>query len=147
MLLMSIHNKCFLWRKRKIFTWYHLLSRAVCSLFPKAILFDFYKSQKGLPLETKNTQNHENRRLGLIESLHMRHCSLRGCMLEVLILWSCCTCFFRRLISMVLSVTGEWSFAVIKTKKQTTKDCLKQVALQWYLRGKNYHIYLNIQTP
>ena len=24
------------------------------------------KSQKGLPLETKNTQNHENRRLGLI---------------------------------------------------------------------------------
>ena len=28
------------------------------------------KSQKGLPLETKNTQNHENRRLGLIESLH-----------------------------------------------------------------------------
>ena len=27
------------------------------------------KSQKGLPLETKNTQNHENRRLGLIESL------------------------------------------------------------------------------
>ena len=29
------------------------------------------KSQKRLPLETKNTQNHENRRLGLIESLHM----------------------------------------------------------------------------
>ena len=27
----------------------------------------------------KNTQNHENRRLGLIESLHMQHCSLRGC--------------------------------------------------------------------
>ena len=25
------------------------------------------KSQKGLPLETKNPQNHENRRLGLIE--------------------------------------------------------------------------------
>ena len=37
------------------------------------------KSKKGLPLETKNTQNHENRRLGLIESLHMQHCSLRGC--------------------------------------------------------------------
>ena len=37
------------------------------------------KSQKGLPLETKNTQNHENRRLGLIESLHMQHCSMRGC--------------------------------------------------------------------
>ena len=32
-----------------------------------------------LPLETKNTQNLENRRLGLIESLHMQHCSLRGC--------------------------------------------------------------------
>ena len=38
-----------------------------------------YKSQKGLPLETKNTKNHENQRLGLIESLHMQHCSLRGC--------------------------------------------------------------------
>ena len=37
------------------------------------------KSLKGLPLETKNTRNHENRRLGLIESLHMQHCSLRGC--------------------------------------------------------------------
>ena len=35
--------------------------------------------KKGLPLEKKNTQNHENRRLGLIESLHMQHCSLRGC--------------------------------------------------------------------
>ena len=23
--------------------------------------------------------NHENRRLGFIESLHMQHCSLRGC--------------------------------------------------------------------
>ena len=32
-------------------------------------------SQKGLPLETKNTQNHENRRLGLTESLHIQHCS------------------------------------------------------------------------
>ena len=32
------------------------------------------KSQKGLPLETKNTQNHENRRVCLIESLHMQHC-------------------------------------------------------------------------
>ena len=39
-----------------------------------------YKSKKGLPLETKNTQNHENQRLGLIESLHMQHCSLQGCM-------------------------------------------------------------------
>ena len=29
------------------------------------------KVKKKLPLETKNTQNHENRRLGLIESLHM----------------------------------------------------------------------------
>ena len=36
------------------------------------------ESKKGLHLETKNTQNHENRRLGLIESLHMQHCSLRG---------------------------------------------------------------------
>ena len=34
------------------------------------------KSQRGLPLETKNTQNHENRRLGLIESLHIEHYSL-----------------------------------------------------------------------
>ena len=38
----------------------------------------YYKSQKGLPLETKNTQNHENRKRALIESLHMQHCSLRG---------------------------------------------------------------------
>ena len=39
-----------------------------------------YKSKKGLPLEKKeHTKNHENRRLGLIESLHMQHCSLRGC--------------------------------------------------------------------
>ena len=37
------------------------------------------KSHKGLPLETKNTQNHENRRLGWIESLHIQHCSMRGC--------------------------------------------------------------------
>ena len=42
------------------------------------------KSKKGLPLETKNTQDYENRRLGLIESLHMQHCSLRGCK-------SCCS--------------------------------------------------------
>ena len=34
------------------------------------------KSKKELPLETKNTQNHENRRLCLIESLHMQHYSL-----------------------------------------------------------------------
>ena len=37
------------------------------------------KSEKGLPLEPKNIQNHENQRLSLIESLHMQHCSLRGC--------------------------------------------------------------------
>ena len=37
------------------------------------------KSQKGLPLETKITQNNENLRFGLIESLHMQYCSLRGC--------------------------------------------------------------------
>ena len=30
-------------------------------------------------LEIKNTQNHEKRRLGSTESLHMQHCSLRGC--------------------------------------------------------------------
>ena len=35
-------------------------------------LLTYNKSLKGLPLETKNTQNHENRRLGLTESLHMR---------------------------------------------------------------------------
>ena len=34
-------------------------------------------SQKGLPLETRNTYNQENRRLGLIESPYMHHCSLR----------------------------------------------------------------------
>ena len=45
------------------------------------------KSQKGLPLETKNTQNHENRRLGLIESLHMQHYSLRGICCKVLLYW------------------------------------------------------------
>ena len=39
----------------------------------------FIKSQKGLPLEKKNTQNHEYRRLGLIESFQMQHCSMRGC--------------------------------------------------------------------
>ena len=33
------------------------------------------KNQKGLPFETKNKQNHENRRLVLIESLHMQHYS------------------------------------------------------------------------
>ena len=38
----------------------------------------YNKSKKGLPLETKSTQNHENWRLGLVESLHMQHCSLRG---------------------------------------------------------------------
>ena len=38
------------------------------------------KSEKGLPLETKSTQYHESRRLGLIESLHMQHCSMRGCL-------------------------------------------------------------------
>ena len=37
------------------------------------------RSKQGLPLEPKNTQNHESRRFGLIESLHMQHCSLRGC--------------------------------------------------------------------
>ena len=37
----------------------------------------YNKSQKGLPLEIKNTQYHENRRLGSTESLHMQHCSLQ----------------------------------------------------------------------
>ena len=45
----------------------------------KGLHDDLNKSKKGLPLETKNIQNHENRRLGLIESLHMQHCSLQGC--------------------------------------------------------------------
>ena len=44
----------------------------------KSSRLSYDKSQKGLPLETKNTQNHENRRLGLIEFLHMQHCSLRS---------------------------------------------------------------------
>ena len=34
------------------------------------------KSKKKMALETKNT---ENGRLGLIGSLHMQHCSFRGC--------------------------------------------------------------------
>ena len=38
--------------------------------------------QKGLPLETKSIHNHENRRLGLTESLHMQYSSLRGCILQ-----------------------------------------------------------------
>ena len=51
---------------------------------PTKCLFDSKKSskikiKKGLPLETKNTQNHENQRLGLIKSLLMQYCSLRGC--------------------------------------------------------------------
>ena len=36
-------------------------------------------SQNGMPFETNNTRDHEIQRLGLIESLHMQHCSLRGC--------------------------------------------------------------------
>ena len=32
-----------------------------------------------LPLETKNTQKNENRRLGFIKSLHIQWCYLRGC--------------------------------------------------------------------
>ena len=46
---------------------------------PSVEFGDCNKSKKGLPLETKNTQNHENRKLGLTESLHMQHCSLPGC--------------------------------------------------------------------
>ena len=42
------------------------------------------KNKKGLPVETKNTQNHENRGLVLIVSLHMQHCSLRGCIRTLL---------------------------------------------------------------
>ena len=37
------------------------------------------KKKKRLPSETKNRQKHENRRPAVIESLHMQHCSLRGC--------------------------------------------------------------------
>ena len=36
------------------------------------------RNQKGLPLETKSAQNLTNRRLELIESLHIQHCSLRA---------------------------------------------------------------------
>ena len=43
----------------------------VASLAHFILLDLIYKRPKGLPLETKNTQNHENRRHGLIESLHM----------------------------------------------------------------------------
>ena len=39
----------------------------------------FNKSQRGLPLKTKDTQNYDNSILCLIESLYMQHCSLRGC--------------------------------------------------------------------
>ena len=38
----------------------------------------YNKNQKGLPLETKNSQNHKNRRLCLIAFCHMQHYSLRG---------------------------------------------------------------------
>ena len=44
----------------------------------KFISWGLIKVIKGLPLETKNTPNNENQRLGLIESLYMQHCSLRG---------------------------------------------------------------------
>ena len=37
-------------------------------------------------METKNTQNHENRRLGLIESLHMQHCSCEAAYDEVILM-------------------------------------------------------------
>ena len=39
---------------------------------------EFDKKSKRLPLETKNTQKNENRRLGFIKSLHIQHFSLRG---------------------------------------------------------------------
>ena len=45
----------------------------------KRLQTELNKSKKILPLETMNTQNHENLILGLIESLHKQHCSLRGC--------------------------------------------------------------------
>ena len=32
------------------------------------------ESQKGMPLETKNTKNYENWKLGFFEPLHMQHC-------------------------------------------------------------------------
>ena len=34
---------------------------------------------KMFPVETKNTQKNENRRLGFITPLHKQHCSLRDC--------------------------------------------------------------------
>ena len=48
----------------------------------------WHKSQKGLPLEAKNTQKHENRRLGLIESLHMQHHSLRVCIYPLVLAYA-----------------------------------------------------------
>ena len=38
-----------------------------------------HNSKKGLPFETKSTQNHKNQRLGVIESLYMQYCCLWGC--------------------------------------------------------------------
>ena len=66
--ILSIHT---VWSEPSPYKQFWLL----CSY--KALLEN--KSKKGLPLETQNTQNHENWRLGLIESLHMQRCSLRGC--------------------------------------------------------------------
>ena len=60
-----------------------LIYSAGQGLNTKSILLKLNKRQKGLHLETKNTENHENRRLGLIESLHLQHCSLRGCILPL----------------------------------------------------------------
>ena len=60
-------------------------SRVVCDQSVFGVVSEYseafivHKSKKGLPLETENTLNHENRRLGLTESLHMQHCNMLGC--------------------------------------------------------------------
>ena len=61
-------------RQGRIFVTIHL-----CGKMWKIIFQNTNKSKKGLPVETKNTEKHENRRLDLIEFLHMQRCSLRGC--------------------------------------------------------------------
>ena len=58
-----------------------------------------------MPLESKNTQNHENWRLGLTESLHMQHCCLKPKYLFQLTAprrFLCCNCslYVRRWFHM-----------------------------------------------
>ena len=39
--------------------------------------------QTKIAFGNKNTQNYKNWRLGLIESVHVQHCCLRGCILPL----------------------------------------------------------------